>query len=40
MVEEGGWLSGAGWALGLVWIGPENLASTGVGTLDHPACGN
>ena len=27
----------AGWASWLVWVGPENLASTGVRTTDRPA---
>jgi hypothetical protein len=27
----------AGWASGLVWMDPENVASTGGQTSDHPA---
>jgi hypothetical protein len=27
----------AGWAPGLVWTGVENLAPTGIRSLDHPA---
>jgi hypothetical protein len=27
----------AGWAPGPVWIGAENLAPTGIRSLDHPA---
>ena len=27
----------AGWAPGLVWIGAENLAPTGIRSPDHPA---
>jgi len=28
-----------GWASGPVWIGAENLAPTGIRSLDRPACG-
>jgi hypothetical protein len=31
MVQE------TGWALGLVWLGAENLPSTGIRCLDRPA---
>jgi hypothetical protein len=27
-----------GWAIGWVWIGMENLTSTGILSPDHPAC--
>ena len=27
----------AGWALGLVWTGAENLTPTGIRSPDHPA---
>lgn len=29
-----------GWALGPIWMGPENLTLTGVRTPDRPACGD
>lgn len=31
-------LQEAGWVLGLVWMGLENLAAVGLRTPDHPDC--